>query len=143
MLYKICGSCGNKIKHDEICPCRKKRGRGYDRENRNKVNAKFYNSREWKKLTRLCKLRANGLDLYELEINKRIVKGSLTHHIEELEDNRGRALDINNLIWVGDRTHAFIHAEYEKSSEAKEKMQEILFKIIKKYTHGGDKKSFG
>ena len=27
--------------------------------------------------------------------------------------------------------------------EAKEKMQEILFKIIKKYTHGGDKKSFG
>ena len=114
----------------------------YDRENRNKVNAKFYNSKEWKKLTRLCKLRANGLDLYELEINKRIVRGSLTHHIEELEENRGRALDINNLIWVGDRTHAFIHAEYEKSTGAKEKMQEILSNIIKKYNHGGDKKSF-
>ncbi len=143
MLYKICSSCGNKIRHDEICPCIKKRGREYDRESRNKVNAKFYNSKEWKKLTRLCKLRANGLDLYELEINKRIVRGSLTHHIEELEENRGRALDINNLIWVGDRTHAFIHTEYEKSTGAKEKMQEILFNIIKKHTHGGDKKSFG
>lgn len=133
MLYKICGRCGKKIKQKEQCKCKKSRHRVYDRGSRNKESASFYHSKAWKKLTKLCKLKANGLDLYELETNHRVVKGTLSHHIEELQDNRDRALDISNLIWISDKTHALIHKEYKKDEQSKRKMQRLLFSIIKKY----------
>ena len=84
-------------------------------------------------MTALCKLKANGLDLYELVINNNIVKGTLSHHIDELEEDRSKALDINNLIWISDKTHAYIHSEYNKNLESKNKMKEVLFNIIKNY----------
>lgn len=133
MLYKICCRCGKKIKQGEQCKCKKKRHRAYDREHRNKESASFYHSKAWKELTKLCKLKANGLDLYELETNNKVVKGTLSHHIEELQDNRDRALDISNLIWISDKTHALIHKEYNKDEQSKRKMQRLLFSIIKKY----------
>ena len=84
-------------------------------------------------MTALCKLKANGLDLYELVINNNIVKGTLSHHIDELEEARDKALDINNLIWISDKIHSYIHSEYNKNLESKNKMKEVLFNIIKNY----------
>lgn len=130
MLYKLCGRCGKKLLQGSKCSCAKERHKVYDRKYRNKDNAEFYHSKAWKSMTALCKLKANGLDMWELIINKRIVKGTLSHHIEELEDNRARALDITNLIWVSDKTHAFIHSEYNKCLENKRKLQEKLFLIV-------------
>lgn len=130
MLYKICGRCGKKIAQGSKCSCTKQRHKTYDKESRNKENASFYHSKAWKSLTALCKLKANGLDMWELIINKRIIKGTLSHHIEELEENIDRALDITNLIWVSDKTHAYIHKEYNKSPENKRKLQEKLFLIV-------------
>lgn len=132
MLMKVCGKCGKKIEATKTCECSKSRHKVYDREYRNKEHAEFYNSKAWKQLTKLCKLKANGLDMYELEVNNKIVKGTLSHHIEELEDNKDRALDITNLIWVSEKTHNFIHAEYNKSKENKDKLKALLFKIINK-----------
>lgn len=114
MLMKICGKCGKKIGINEVCSCTKERHKVYDREYRNKDNAEFYHSKSWKSMTALCKLKANGLDLYELVINNNIVKGTLSHHIDELEEDRSKALDINNLIWISDKTHSYIHSEYNK-----------------------------
>ena len=132
MLMKVCGKCGKKIEATKTCECAKSRHKVYDREYRNKEHAEFYNSKAWKQLTKLCKLQANGLDMYELEVNGKIVKGTLSHHIEELEDNKDRALDITNLIWVSEKTHNFIHAEYNKSKDNKNKLKALLFKIINK-----------
>lgn len=132
MLMKICGKCGKKIGINEVCSCTKERHKVYDREFRNKDNAEFYHSKAWKQLTKLCKLKANGLDMYELEVNGKIVKGSLSHHIEELEENRDRGLDITNLIWVSEKTHNYIHSIYNKSKEDKNKLKALLFKIINK-----------
>ena len=132
MLMKICGKCGKKIEATKTCECSKSRHKVYDREYRNKDNAEFYHSKAWKQLTKLCKLQANGLDLYELEVNGKIVKGSLSHHIEELEDNIDRALDITNLIWVSEKTHNYIHSIYNRSKEDKNKLKTLLFKIINK-----------
>lgn len=130
MLYKICGKCGKKIAQGNKCSCVKERHKVYDKEFRNKESANFYHSKAWRKLTALCKLKANGLDMWELIVNKRIVKGTLSHHIEELTENKDRALDITNLIWISDKTHNFIHAEYNKSIESKKKLQEKLFSIV-------------
>ena len=117
MLMKVCSRCGKKIVITETCSCTKERHKIYDREYRNK---------------KLCKLQANGLDMYELEVNGKIVKGTLSHHIEELEDNKDRALDITNLIWVSEKTHNYIHSVYNKSKEDKNKLKALLFKIINK-----------
>lgn len=129
---KVCGRCGKKIEATKTCECSKSRHKVYDREYRNKDNAEFYHSKAWKQLTKLCKLKANGLDMYELEVNGKIVKGTLSHHIEELEDNKDRALDITNLIWVSEKTHNYIHSVYNKSKEDKNKLKALLFKIINK-----------
>ena len=118
MLMKICGKCGKKIGINEVCSCTKKRHKVYDIEYRNKDNAEFYHSKPWKNMTALCKLKANGLDLYELV---------------ELEEDRSKALDINNLIWISYKTHSYIHSEYNKNLESKNKMKEVLFNIIKNY----------
>lgn len=132
MLMKVCGKCGKKIEATKTCECSKSRHKVYDREYRKKDNAEFYNSKAWKQLTKLCKLQANGLDMYELEVNNRIIKGTLSHHIEELEEDINRALDITNLIWVSEKTHNYIHSVYNKSKEDKNKLKALLFKIINK-----------
>lgn len=132
MLMKVCGRCGKKIEATKTCECNKSRHKVYDRECRNKDNAEFYHSKAWKSMTALCKAKANGLDLYELEVNGKIVKGTLSHHIEELEENRDRALDITNLIWVSEKTHNYIHSVYNRSKEDKKKLKTLLFKIINK-----------
>lgn len=66
-------------------------------------------------------------------VNNRYVVGTLSHHIEELKDNKKRGLDINNLIWISDKTHNHIHSEYDKSVESKKDMQNKLFDILNKY----------
>ena len=132
MLMKVCSRCGKKIEATKTCECNKSRHKVYDRECRNKDNAEFYHSKAWKSMTALCKAKANGLDLYELEVNNKIVKGTLSHHIEELEEAKDRALDITNLIWVSEKTHNYIHSVYNKSKEDKNKLKALLFKIINK-----------
>ena len=126
MFYKLCGSCGNKIKIDEVCSCKKRKDILYNRERKATYKTNFYKSNSWRKLSKQCKLRDNGLDLFQLKLNNKIVKGELSHHIEEVEDNPERKLDLTNLIYVSKATHNFIHSVYNKSEEDKRKLQHIL-----------------
>lgn len=128
-----CAGCGKKKPVNVKCECNKNRHKVYDREYRDKDSAEFYNSKSWKNLRDICKAKANGLDIYELVVNKRYIVGTLSHHIEELKDNKVRALDINNLIWISEKTHNYIHAQYDKSKKDKLDMQKKLFDILNKY----------
>ena len=130
MLMKLCARCGKKTPSNAKCDCVKDRHKIYNREFRDKKSAEFYNSKEWKTLTAICKTKANGLDLYEYVLNNNIVKGELSHHIEEITDNKSRALDIGNLIWISNKTHNYIHSQYNKSAEDKNEMQNKLFEIL-------------
>ncbi len=123
MLYKICSNCKKRIQVGKSCGCRHKE---YDREHRNNINSKFYNSREWRRIREVCLIKANYLDEYELCVNNRIVKGSVIHHIIELEEDKTKALDLNNLICVSAETHNYLHAQYKKN---KKSMQKKLFEI--------------
>jgi hypothetical protein len=133
MLMTTCTRCGRKKAINVKCECNKDRHKIYNREFRDKDSAEFYNSKQWKSIRNICKAKANGLDIYELIVNNNFVKGTLSHHIEELKDNRARALDINNLIWISDKTHNYIHTQYDKSDEDKKNMQNKLFDILNKY----------
>ena len=80
----------------------------------------------------MAKERANGLDEYLLEYKKQILPGSLTHHIFELADRADLSLSMENLIYVSTKTHALIHAAYNRDEKSKIEMQEKLIAIRKK-----------
>ena len=134
MLKTVCIKCNKKINRGESCKC-SNRNKDYDRFERNKETKKIYHSKEWIKLTALCKSKCNGLDLYELYENNKIIKGELSHHIIPVEDDDKKKFDINNLIYVSKKTHNFIHSVYDSSEEEKKALQTKLlnyfFKIKK------------
>lgn len=137
MLTKICGRCGKKYSSKRCTACEARRQKQYDRMERNEERAAFYHSNEWQTLTKMCKARSHGIDLYEYHKSGRLTMGRLSHHIIPIEDDMSRALDIDNLIWVSDKSHKAIHDEYNKSEIHKQKAIDFLKKIcrgsVKKY----------
>jgi len=73
-LFKTCSYCRSKYKIGESCPnrCRekiqkakkKKYDKKYDKYKRNKESKKIYSSKQWKTLTKECKARFKGIDVY-------------------------------------------------------------------------------
>lgn len=108
MLTKICSKCGKFYPASGSC-CEKKRHKEYDLYRRDKESAAVYRSKEWSILTVQCKERCNGIDLYILMTEGRIVPGQLCHHIYELDEAPDRRFDINNLLYVSVKSHAAIH----------------------------------
>lgn len=135
MLVKICGKCGVRYLGDR-CKCRGERHKSYDRNKRNKNTAKIYRSSAWQKVREQVKASCNGLDLYALK-HKRIVIGTLVHHIIPADEAPELALERSNLILVSAATHAIIHAEYEKGLKEKKMMQNKLFSLINSKLGGG------
>lgn len=129
MLKKLC-RCGVKIPITEkqCDTCEAKYNQQYDKHQRR--NSDFYKSSRWKKLTRLCKEKFNGLDIYQMHKYNRIVEGTLSHHIVPVEDNYDLIYDLDNLIWLSDKSHAEIHSLYEKD---KAKIQLELQRLANGY----------
>ena len=132
MLMKICGKCGKKIVQDKTCTCQKWRHQFYNRYNRDRIKNTFYHSLAWSRVSKRAKERANGLDEYALEYEQRIIPGNLTHHIFELSDRADLSLSMDNLIYVSMKTHALIHAAYNRDEKSKIEMQNKLIAIRKK-----------
>ena len=137
MLTKICPYCGNQYLVGSTCICYHNRHKEYDTYSRNAVGKVVYHSKLWVPIRIQVKQRAAGLDEYMKVIEHHIVKEIIAHHIIPVEENPQRAFDVHNLIYVSTRTHASIHAAYNKSLQEKVKMQKVLFAIA-----GGVRKSF-
>lgn len=134
-MNKICPRCRKVYSYDDkVCPngCSDKTKREsdkvYDQEQR--VNQDLYNSREWKFLRDNCRKKFSGLCIWSLYKEKRIIQGKLTHHIVPVEDNKKKALDPMNLIYLSDAAHREIHELYE---EDKEGTQSLLFDYIREW----------
>ena len=132
MLKTVCIRCNRKLNKGEKCGCNSNRHREYDRFSRDEKAKQFYHSKEWARLTALCNSKCNGLDLYELYENNKIVKGELSHNIIPVEDDAGKKFDIDNLIYVSQKTHNFIHSVYARSKEEKKALQTKLFNYLLK-----------
>jgi 5-methylcytosine-specific restriction endonuclease McrA len=130
MIYKRCSRCGKRIPSGTTCECLKQRHKEYDKYSRDKQSDAFYHSNEWI-LTRDEVLRIDkGIDVYIFMTTGEIVAADTVHHVIEFKTDKTKALDINNLISLSNSTHAMIHQLYKKD---KEKIQQILFSIIKQY----------
>ncbi|WP_427112986.1 hypothetical protein [Megasphaera sueciensis] len=137
MLTRICLYCGKQYSEGSTCICNHNRHKEYDTYRRNTIGKVVYHSKLWKPIRMQVKQRAAGLDEYAKVIEHHIVKGTIAHHIIPVEENPQRAFDVHNLIYVSARTHAAIHAAYNKSVQDKVKMQKVLLAIA-----GGVQKSF-
>ena len=127
MLMKVC-KCGRRLVQGQECPCRH---RFYDKQKRDKTKKKFYGSMTWKKIVEAVRMRANGLDEYQLAVNGVIALGTTVHHIYTVDERPDLKIAMSNLIFVSAQTHNMIHAEYKRDAESKSAMQKILWQIHK------------
>jgi hypothetical protein len=105
----------------------------YDTYNRNKDSKSIYESKEWKLLTNKCARRFCYIDIYNLYVLGKVEHGTLSHHIIEVEEDKTRSYDIEDLIWLNSVNHAYIHSVYKKSDRAKKEMQKLLFDLIERW----------
>lgn len=122
------------IRHSEID---KERYRAYQRrrllDEEQKKFQDFYISKAWKRLRPIIINDLLGLDLYEYYINNRIVAGECIHHIIELNEDWGGALDADNLIYLTEKNHRRIHRAYELDYKKRKSMQKLLFDLLKRF----------
>lgn len=140
MLYKICPGCKDKYeyvsKHSKCSngcmeKAKSERNKNYDKFSRDKESAAFYATGRWKKLTKLCCNKFNGLDIYAYYIDGMVISGELSHHVIEVSEDMSKAYDLVNLVWLSDGSHKAIHIAY-RNGEKKE-MQKILNDLINRY----------
>ena len=51
----------------------------------------------------------------------------------EIDDDRSKAFDLDNLIYLSERSHAEIHIEYAKGEKEKKLMQNKLQAYVERY----------
>lgn len=109
----MCDECAKKYEQEK-----KEKNRQYDKNVRkNKENKKydsFYHSREWQRTRDIIIRKYNGLCLYSLIVDKKIVYADVVHHIIEIKSDWDKRLSINNLILLSHEAHNKIHEMYKK-----------------------------
>lgn len=122
IIYKLCPICGTKMGYadgDCVNGCKakakKERDKRYDqrvRYSKNKKYTEFYNSKEWQKIRRYILVKHNGLCLYSLLVDKKIVEADVVHHINPLRQSWGDRLTESNLIPLCHAVHNKLHEDY-------------------------------
>lgn len=130
MLMTICGVCGRKIPQGTTCPCQRARHKTYNREHRDSRANDFYHSTQWEHMRQVIIARAHGADELVMSEQGRLIAGNVVHHIETLQDAPGKRLNAGNLILLSAKTHAAVHAAYDKSDKDKQAMIERLHRAL-------------
>ena len=100
MLNRICEICGRTVRHGKPCVCRAMRHRRYDERWRDKDKAAFYHGKAWQRTAEAARKRAQYVDEVIYAETGRLVPGAIVHHIEPIDENPMRKLDMENLIFV-------------------------------------------
>ena len=131
MLKKTC-RCGKLISYKEKCCANcaaqsKKDTAYYDQYKRDKESYSFYRSKAWLNTRAVVMERYNGLCLYSLIVEGKIVPADVVHHIVEYSKDKQKALDFNNLIPLSNGVHSMLHCNYTE-----DKIQ-LLFNLIERW----------
>ena len=133
-LMKLCSKCGRSIPVNKKCTCGKYResNREYDTRKRDKKAYAVYHDRRWPRLIQFVRRLSGGRDLAAFYIFHRLDNGTIVHHIETVQDRPDLAFDVNNLIWVGRKSHDAIHRVYRGSESEKARMQNALKECVRR-----------
>ena len=143
MLKRLCRRCNKVIDApNSYCDeCAKERAEKYNKQTRKAYDDRrkddkhhaFYQTPEWKWTRDAVLKKYNYIDLYELHVNKKIVKANTVHHIIEVREDYDKRLDMDNLFPCSSRTHNKIEKMYRRN---KEETQALLRKILQKGVGG-------
>ncbi|MBP1889798.1 5-methylcytosine-specific restriction endonuclease McrA [Clostridium moniliforme] len=92
---------------------------------------KFYSSKQWKCIRELAINDTLGIDIINYYKFNRITAGKIVHHIVELNEDYSKRLNRDNLIYLTESNHKFVHKEYCKGNKAN--MQELLLSLKLKF----------
>lgn len=96
-MYRICTSCGKRIRHSETCSCKKE----YLNKKANEKSDGFYTSYAWRKIRSQVLKRDNHMcQRCLLKFNLIETEFLQAHHIKSREHFPEYELDMNNLICV-------------------------------------------
>jgi len=93
----------------------------------------FYKSKQWLDIKDSLIASCYAIDIVEYYRTGKIVQGYTVHHINSLSSYWDSRLDTNNLIYVTESNHQFIHREYNKGDREKNIMIRVLFGLKKKF----------
>ncbi len=133
MIYKRCPRCGKRIEVGTKCCCKSKRYKEEDKAKKGTREKNFYSSAVWRKKRAEVIRRFHGLDVYSYYVYKRIEYGRTVHHIIPLKEDWNNRLNINNMIYLTERNHQDIHNIMEQGIEEKQKIINLLRKIIDEF----------
>lgn len=138
MINKMCPRCHKLHPIGTDCPngCfafrKKESNKYYDKHKRK--NKEVYHSTRWEKIRRICFMKYDSLCIYSLYKHNKPVAASMIHHVIEIEEDKTKCYDIDNLIPVCDAAHREIHSRYK--IEDKKKVQEELKQYMQAYLQG-------
>lgn len=92
---------------------------------------RFYCSKEWRNCRELAILDTLAIDVIDYYKFNRITQGDTVHHVVEVSEDYSKRLDRDNLIYLTNSNHKFVHKEYCKGNKAK--MQELLLNLKLKF----------
>lgn len=143
MLFHMC-RCGAMIpQNTAVCTAcaagqnsQMSRHMEYNRFRRNKKAAAFYTSDIWRTTRARAIALYDGVDIYAYYTQHKIMTADMVHHIEPLEDNWNRRLDLTNLLPLSNQNHGIIEALYSKDEETKRRTQQQLIDLIATHWEG-------
>lgn len=149
-ILKLCSWHGcNKVIKDGVRFCEQHQKKWEDKERnrykeyqqrrrKDKEQKKFqdfYNSTEWRRVSKAVIKEYCYIDILEFYRTGQIVEGEALHHIVTLEDDWNSRFDVLNLVYLTEKNHRRVHAEYDKGEKEKKSMQKILFQLINKFSN--------
>lgn len=88
---------------------------------------KFYSSKQWRAIRDLAIDDTLGIDVINYYKFNRVTQGERVHHIIELNEDYSKRLNRDNMIYLTESNHKFVHKEYNKGNKVK--MQELLLDL--------------
>lgn len=93
----------------------------------------FYSSTIWDKVRDVVISECFGIDILEFYRTGKILEGYTVHHIEELDVDWNRRLDIDNLIYLTESNHQHIHSLYKKNRKTKDNTIRALLELKERF----------
>ena len=93
----------------------------------------FYNSRDWLRIRDSVIANCYGIDIVEYYRTSKIVQGFTVHHIQTLDSCWDLRLNIDNLIYLTESNHQFIHREMNKGDREEKAIKRILIELKSKF----------
>lgn len=126
MIYYRCSHCGKRVEKGKKCGCNFKREYTAPTGTR-----KLYHTGRWTKLQHTIMQRYNGLDLYALNVHKRIEYAEVVHHILPAEEYPDQFWNPDNLIPLSRHSHDEVHEAYRAGPQEATRLQQQLASLVR------------